>query len=67
MIVLIATQSQYNNLNETTLGVSVLQFTKDGLGRWIVGQEVLVDENFLEIRSDLELLKKIEYVAPNVD
>lgn len=67
MIVLKATQSQFDKLNGTTHGVSILQFTKDGLGNWIVGQEVLLDDNFLEIRGDLQLLEKINYVTPIVE
>lgn len=67
MIVLTATQSQFDKLNGTTHGVSILKFTKDGLNRWIVGQEVLLDDNFLEIRSELQQLEKINYVTPLVN
>lgn len=67
MIVLTATQSQFEKLNGTTHVVSILQFTKDGLNRWIVGQEVLIDDNFLEIRSELQQLEKINYVTPLVN
>ncbi len=61
MIVLLATQEQYNNLNGYTNGPNKLLFTKDGLDRWIVGTEVLRDSAFFEIHTQLEELERVEY------
>jgi hypothetical protein len=64
MIVLLATQEQYNNLNGYVNGPNKLLFTKDGLDRWIVGTEVLRDPAFFEIHAQLEELERVEY-APS--
>ena len=61
MIVLLATQEQYNNLNGYVNGPNKLLFTKDGLDRWIVGTEVLRDPAFFEIHAQLEGLERVEY------
>lgn len=62
MIVLKATQEQYNALNGYKNGNSILNFAKDGNGNWIVGLSVLTDPAFLEIRNQLSALEKIDYV-----
>jgi hypothetical protein len=67
MIVLTATQEQYNSLNGFAQGVSVLEFVKDGLDRWIVGKEVIHNGNFLEIRNQLLELEEVEYVKPIIE
>jgi hypothetical protein len=61
MIVLLATQEQYNNLNGYVNGPHKLLFAKDGLDRWIVGTEVLRDLAFFEIHTQLEELERVEY------
>jgi len=61
MIVLLATQEQYNNLNGYVNGPNKLLFTKDGLDRWIVGTEVLGDPAFSEVYAQLEELERVEY------
>jgi len=67
MIVLKATQSQYEALNGYTYKVNTLQFAKDGNNNWIVGKEVIHNGNFLEIRTQLLELEEIEYIQPTID
>jgi hypothetical protein len=62
MKVLKATKTQYNALNGYENGLSKLEFAKDVNDNWIVGVEVLEDENFAEIKEQLSKLKQIEYV-----
>lgn len=62
MKVLTATLSQYKALNGFQNGLSKLEFAKDVNDNWIVGLEVLEDDDFLEIRKQLNELKQIEYV-----
>jgi hypothetical protein len=64
IIVLRANQTQYNQLNGYYNNFSKLEFTLDGNGEWIVGLEVLTDENFSEIKSLLDTLEPIEFVRP---
>jgi hypothetical protein len=61
MIVLHPNTEQYNTLNGYQYKSSELLFVKDGSDRWIVGLEVLNDQNFSEIHSELEQLERIEY------
>jgi hypothetical protein len=61
MIVLLATQEQYNNLNGYVNGPNKLLFVKDGSDRWIVGTEVLRNLAFFEIHAQLEELERVEY------
>lgn len=67
MIVLLATQEQYNNLNGYVNGPNELLFVKDGSDRWIVGTEVLGDPAFSEIHAQLEELERVEYTPTNED
>jgi len=67
MIVLMATQEQYNNLNGYVNGPNELLFVKDGSDRWIVGTEVLEDPAFSEIHVQLEKLERVEYTPTNED
>ena len=64
MLVLKANQTQYSKLNGYEIGVSKLEFVKDGEDNWIVGLEVIDNGNFLEIRNELLKLKQIEYIEP---
>jgi hypothetical protein len=64
MKVLKATKTQYNSLNGYENGLSKLEFAKDGNDNWIVGMEVLEDENFAEIRPQLNELTQIEFIEP---
>ena len=66
MKVLKATKTQYNSLNGYENGLSQLQFAKDGNDNWIVGREVLNDNNFAEIRTQLNELTQIEYIEPKI-
>jgi hypothetical protein len=61
MIVLHPNTEQYNALNGYKHNSSELQFVKDGSHRWIVGLEVLNDENFIAIYTQLNELERIEY------
>lgn len=61
MKVLRATQEQYNALNGYTNKNNVLQFVKDAEDNWILGNQVLTDNAFLEIRPQLEQLEEIPY------
>jgi hypothetical protein len=67
MKVLKANQTQYSQLNGYEIGVSKLEFVKDGAGNWIVGLEVIDNGNFLDIRNDLLKLQQIEYIQPIVN
>lgn len=67
MIVLMATQEQYNNLNGYVNGPNELLFVKDGSDRWIVGTEILEDPAFSEIHVQLEELERVEYTPTNED
>lgn len=62
ILVLKATQAQYEALNGFTYGVSRLEFAKDGANNWIVGKEVVHNGNFLDIRAQLLELEEIEYI-----
>ena len=67
MLVLKANQTQYSKLNGYEIGVSKLEFVKDGEDNWIVGLEVIDNGNFLDIRNELLKLKQIEYIEPIVN
>jgi hypothetical protein len=64
MKVLKATKTQYNSLNGYENGLSKLEFAKDINDNWIVGLEVLEDENFAEIKEQLSKLTQIEFIEP---
>lgn len=64
MKVLKATQEQYEALNGFESGISKLEFVKDGEDNWVVGLEILEDDNFAEIKSSLLLLEQIDYTEP---
>jgi hypothetical protein len=64
MKVLKATKTQYNSLNGYENGLSRLEFAKDVNDNWIVGLEVLNDNNFEAIHPQLNELTQIEYVEP---
>jgi hypothetical protein len=61
MLVLSPSIEQYNELNGYKNGTSELIFVKDYSNAWIVGVEVLEDENFSEILDELLRLDIIEY------
>jgi hypothetical protein len=61
MTVLHPNNDQYNTLNAYKYKSSELLFVKDGSDRWIVGLEVLNDQDFSEIHSELEQLERIKY------
>lgn len=61
MIVLKATQTQFDALDEYRNGGNLLKFAKDGNGNWVVGTQVLDDPNFAEIHDQLNELERIEY------
>ena len=62
MIVLKATQAQFDALDGYRNGDNLLKFAKDGNGDWIVGTAVLNDSAFAAIHNDLNELERIEYV-----
>jgi hypothetical protein len=61
MNVLSATQQQADKLNGSYLNESILQFEKDANGNFVVNQNVLTDNDFIQIRSILLNLPLIEY------
>ena len=61
MIVLTPTTEQYEILNNYSNNSSKLIFVKDGSNKWIVGLEVLQDDNFIDIRTELHRLERINY------
>ena len=62
MIVLLANKEQYNKLNGYKNDFVALQFAKDGLDRWVIGMQVLEDENLKEIYNQLNELERVEYI-----
>jgi len=62
MIVLKATQAQYDALDGYQNGNNLLKFAKDGNDNWIVGTAVLTNSAFSEINTQLNNLEQIEYV-----
>jgi hypothetical protein len=62
MIVLRATQEQYNYLNNYQKNNSELHFALDGNGDWVVGKQNIDNPDFLEIREQLLQLEEIEFV-----
>jgi len=62
MIVLKATQAQFDALDGYRNGDNLLKFAKDGNDNWIVGTAVLNDSAFAEIHDQLNELERIEYV-----
>jgi hypothetical protein len=62
MIVLKATQEQYDALDGYRNGDNLLKFAKDGNDNWIVGLQVLTDSAFEAIHEQLNELQRIEYV-----
>ena len=67
MKVLKANKTQYNQLNGYEIGVSKLEFVKDGADNWIVGLDVIHNGNFLDIREQLLELEEIEYIEPLIN
>jgi len=61
MIVLHANNEQYNKLNGYKNDYVALEFVKDSLDRWIIGTQVLEDENLKEIHDQLKELEVIDY------
>ncbi len=67
MKVLKANKTQYSKLNGYEIGVSKLEFVKDGADNWIVGKDVIHNGNFLDIREQLLELEEIEYIEPLIN
>lgn len=67
MIVLLANKEQYNKLNGYKNDFVALQFAKDGLDRWVIGMQVLEDENLKEIYNQLNELERVEYIPIKED
>jgi hypothetical protein len=61
MIVLHANNEQHAQLNGYQKNESILLFAIDGSGKYIVGLEVLNDQNFADIHEQLDALERIEY------
>lgn len=67
MIVLHANNEQYNKLNGYKNDFVALEFAKDGLDRWIIGMQVLEDENLKEIHNQLKELEQVEFIPIKED
>lgn len=65
MEVILATKKQKNNL-EGIYNNAELRFIQDINDNWVVNDSVLTDDNFLEIREQLNDLPKIEF-TPQID
>ena len=61
MEVLKVNTAQYEALNGFTNGNSHISFIQDANDNCIIGKEVLTDDEFLEIRNQLEELEVITY------
>ena len=44
-----------------------LRFVQDANNNWVVNEAVLTDDNFIEIRAQLDALPRIDYVEKNID
>ena len=65
MIVLKANTEQYNELNGYVPKPGhILLFALDGNKDWIIGLDILEDEDFVSIREQLNELERVEYVPP---
>jgi hypothetical protein len=62
MIVLKATQAQFDALDGYRNGDNLLKFVKDANDNWIVGTAVLNDSAFATIHDQLNELEQITYV-----
>jgi hypothetical protein len=67
MKVLKATQKQAEKLNGSYLNGSKIQFDKDANGNFVVSENVLTDDDFIEIRDTLLTLPLIEYKPIETD
>lgn len=65
MIVLKATAAKKNSL-EGIYNNAELKFIQDINNNWVVNDSVLTDNNFIEIREQLNALTKIEY-SPKIE
>lgn len=63
MMVLSATLEEKNSLSGVYLRGNRLEFIEDLDGNWVVNQEVINDPDFAAVKTQLELLPVIEYVA----
>ena len=62
MIVLKATQTQYDALDGYQNGNNLLKFAKDGNDNWIVGTAGLTNSAFAEIHNQLSNLEQLDSV-----
>lgn len=67
MKVLKATQQEAEKLNGIYLNNSILQFEIDANGNFVVNENVLLDNDFIEIRNNLLNLPLINYKPINVN
>ena len=61
MEVLKANIQQYEALQGFANGNHIIDFSLDADDNYIIGKQVLTDDNFLEIRNQLEQLEVIPY------
>lgn len=61
MKVLSATQNQAEILNGSYINNSIINFELDANGNYVINQNVLNDNDFIEIRDSLLNLPLIEY------
>ena len=61
MEVLKANTQQYEDLQGFANGNHIINFSLDADDNYIIGKQVLTDDNFLEIRNQLEQLEVIPY------
>jgi hypothetical protein len=67
MKVLKATQEQAEKLNGTYLNGSKIQFEKDANNNYVLDKNVLIDDDFIEIRDTLLNLPLIDYKPINLN
>jgi hypothetical protein len=66
MLVLKATTRQKNKLEGIYKNGAYLQFIKDANNNWVVNDAVLFDNNFLDIKNELEKLPLIEFIPKEI-
>jgi hypothetical protein len=67
MEVLKANTQQYEDLQGFANANNIIDFSKDADDNYIIGKEVLTDDEFLEIRNQLEQLEVIPYNPKNTE
>ena len=61
MTVLKATTEEKNSLEQFRNGNWAIKFIQDADGNWIIGQSILENNKYTDVKSELEALEEIPY------